>query len=118
MNRPLVYVVIGLLCAPSLAKAQHSSDSGGTSVGRAFAVEFCTACHVVAPNQRERPIYRGPTPSFVQIANKPATTADSLRSFVRTTHPTIVRPLGMPAVEVSDYQLDEIIRYILSLRRH
>jgi hypothetical protein len=72
---------------------------------------------VVAPDQPERPIYRGPTPSFVQIANKPATTADALRHFVRTAHPTIAKPLDMPAVEVSDYQPSEIICYILSLRR-
>ena len=49
-------------------------------------------------------------------ANKTTTAAESLRQFIRTTHPTIFRPLALPQVEVTDYQLDEIIRYILSLR--
>jgi hypothetical protein len=118
MRRPLACLILGLLCASGLAEAQRTSGSGGTSVGRDFAIEFCTACHVVAPDQPEGPIYRGPTPSFVQIANKPGTTAESLRHFVRATHPTVVKPLDMPAVEVSDYQLSEIIGYILSLRKH
>jgi hypothetical protein len=118
VNRSLACVVGGLLYATAIAEAQQSSDSAGISVGHDFAIEFCAACHVVASDQRQRPIYRGPSPSFIQIANKPAVTADSLRRFIRTTHPTLVKPLDMPASDVSDYQLDEIIRYILSLRRH
>ncbi len=118
MTRPLACVVVGLLCSAGLTQAQQASNSADISVGHDFAIEFCSACHVVASDQPKRPIYRGPTPSFVQIANKPATTADSLRHFVRTTHPTVVKPLDMPATDVSDYQLDEITRYILSLRRH
>src|SRR5271165_1200698 len=114
MTRSLGCAFIALVCASSPVGAQ-TQPPPATSVGHDFAMEFCTACHVVASDQRQRPIYRGPTPSFAQIANRSGTTADSLRHFVRTTHPTIARPLDMPDVELSDYQLDEIIRYIVSL---
>jgi len=119
MNKRVSTAIVGLLfvCMIGGTQAQQPPAEGGTSAGRAFALEFCTACHVVAPNQPHPPIYRGPTPSFVSIANRPTTTADSLRKFIRTTHPTTTKPLDMPEVEVTDYQLDQIIGYILSLRR-
>lgn len=117
MIRP-VDVIIGCLLfasVPVVSFAQQSQND--TSTGRDFSVEFCAACHVVTSTQRAPTIYHGATPSFAQIANKPTSTAASLRQFVRTTHATITRPLDMPELEVTDYQLDEIIRYILSLRR-
>ena len=51
------------------------------------------------------------------IANRKGITAESLREFVRTTHSTMKEPGNMPTLEVTDYQLDQIVDYILSLRR-
>ena len=108
--------LIVLAALPVNVHAQPASPETSVANGRTFAVEFCAPCHVVTANQRTPTIYRGSTPSFAQIANRTTTTAASLRNFVRTTHPTVTRPLDMPELEVTDYQLDEIIRYILSLR--
>lgn len=55
-------------------------------------------------------------PSFAAIANRPGTTAETLRKFVRTTHSTMAEPGNMPLMGATDYQLDQIVRYILSLR--
>jgi len=119
MNKRILPAILGLLlaCMTGGGHAQKPAAEGDTSAGRAFALEFCTACHVVAADQPYPPIYKGPSPSFVAIANRTTVTADGLRRFIRTTHPTIVKPLDMPSVEVTDYQLDQIIGYILSLRR-
>ena len=118
MNKRIPPAILGLLfaCMSGVVHAQKPAAEGSTGEGRAFALEFCTACHVVAANQPYPPIYKGPSPSFISIANRPTTTVDGLRRFIRTTHPTITKPLNMPSVEVTDYQLDQIIGYILSLR--
>jgi len=119
MNKRIPPAILGLLfaCMTGGGHAQKPAAEGNTSAGQTFALEFCTACHVVAADQPYPPIYQGSSPPFVSIANRSTTTADALRKFIRTTHPTIVKPLDMPSVEVSDYQLDQIIGYILSLRR-
>ena len=119
MRERLRCAVLFLLCASMSASvhAQQSAAESGIRAGHEFALELCSACHVVASDQRKPPIYKGTTPSFAAIANQPGTTAASLHRFVRTTHPTLTRPLDMPAVQVTDYQLDEIVAYILSLRR-
>jgi len=117
MQRLYLTASLFLASVPIGAYAQQMSDNTSAAKGREFAVEFCAPCHVVTPQQRAPTIYRGGTPSFADIANRPTTTAASVRTFVRTTHPTITRPLDMPKLEVTDYQLDEIVRYIMSLRK-
>jgi hypothetical protein len=72
---------------------------------------------VVAADQEVPPILRDPAPSFDVIANKPETMADSLRTFLSTTHAKIATPSGMPNPQLADYQAAAIISYILSLRR-
>lgn len=93
------------------------SQEAAVSRGRHFALLVCAACHMVAADQKAPPILRSPGPSFDAIANKPGTTADSLNTFLATTHATIAGQAGMPNQQLADYQTDEVISYILSLRR-
>ena len=92
------------------------SDEATVSQGHRFALLVCAACHVVATDQEAPPILKTPGPSFDAIANRPETTEVSLRAFLKTTHGKIAIPAGMPNPQLVDYQVDEVISYILSLR--
>jgi cytochrome c2 len=98
------------------ASVRALSEEATASQGQHFALLACAPCHVVATNQEAPPILRNPGPSFVAIANRPETTADSLSAFLSTTHAKIATPTGMPNPRLAEYQMVEVISYILSLR--
>ena len=98
------------------ASVQALSEEAAASQERRFALLVCAACHVVATDQEVPPILRTPGPSFDAIANKPGTTGDSLRVFLSTTHAKIAASTSMPNPQLADYQMAEVISYILSLR--
>jgi mono/diheme cytochrome c family protein len=98
------------------ASVQALSEEAAASQGHRFALLVCAACHVVATDQEVPPILRTPGPSFDAIANKPGTTGDSLRVFLSTTHAKIAASTSMPNPQLADYQMAEVISYILSLR--
>ena len=102
-------------CVPPYANAQ--AGDALVARGQKFAELTCAACHVVSASQQFAPILRDPAPSFDSIANRPTTTEQSLRAFLTTTHSTISNPNGMPNPQLADYQIKEVISYILSLRR-
>jgi mono/diheme cytochrome c family protein len=93
------------LTVPIDALAQPASSH---SLGRQVAIELCSSCHRVTEGQ---PLPRQDVASFVGIANLPSTTALSLRVFLRSNHK------GMPNLIVSESDTDNLIDYILSLKR-
>jgi len=98
--------------------AQQRNESQAVSNGRDLAFEVCAICHVVAPNQRDAPLIQQPTPSFEDIANDPKATAKFLRRFMATTHgEENTTPITMPHFDLSNRQWDDVIDYILSLRK-
>ena len=97
--------------------AQAVSQKATPSQGHAFALLVCAACHVVASDQEAPPILRIPGPSFDVIANNSDTTAESLHAFLSTTHAKIATATNMPNPQLAEYQMSEVITYILSLRR-
>lgn len=107
-------LLIGTLTTGASIRAL--SEEAAISQGHRFALLVCAACHVVATDQGGPPILRIPGPSFDAIANKPEITAASLRAFLTTTHAKIAIPAGMPNPQLADYQIDEVVSYILSLR--
>jgi hypothetical protein len=59
-----------------------------------------------------------PAPSFADIANRPDSSATSLRRFLTKTHwdqNTI--PMSMPSMMLTNDQAAEVTSYILSLRQ-
>lgn len=108
--------VFVLVCASLLANAQGVPGDAMAAKGRAFALLVCATCHIVSDDQQFAPVLREPAARFDAIANKPATTADSLRTFLTTTHTTFSVSSGMPNPQLADYQIDEVIRYILTLK--
>jgi len=89
----------------AFAQAPVESDH---SLGRQVALELCSSCHRITD---EQPRPRQDVPTLTAIANLPSTTALSLRVFLRSNHK------GMPNLIVSESDTNEIIDYILSLKR-
>ena len=56
-------------------------------------------------------------PSFTEVANRPDTNLKSLRKFIATTHWDMKStPVTMPNPMLTDSQVSDVSRYILSLR--
>jgi mono/diheme cytochrome c family protein len=91
------------------AAAQTPYSGGDARAGEELSRQVCTACHVVAADQRE-PRHNFGAPDFVDIADAPAVTATSLAAFLRTPHPS------MPNLILSSDEMRDVIAYILSLR--
>ena len=85
-----------------------AQPANSNSLGRQVAIELCSSCHRVTEGQ---PRPSRDVASFVAVANLPSTTALSLRVFLRSSHK------GMPDLIVSGSDTDNLIDYILSLKR-
>jgi len=84
------------------------AQSGERAAGRRLATELCGDCHQVRPPFPS--FYRHP-PTFEEIAKLPSTTRLSLKVFLQSNH-TI-----MPNFIISRSDADDIIAYIVSLKR-
>ena len=73
---------------------------------------------VVAAGQEFEPLLVQKTPGFQEIADDPKTTAASLRRFISSTHwdeKTV--PMTMPRQMLGEGQTDDVVAYIMSLRK-
>jgi len=100
-----LFGLLATLATPALAQP----EPGDAQAGRGLAANWCANCHRIAPG--------GPGPatdvaaSFASIAAMPSTTSMSLRVFLQTPH------AGMPDYRLTREQLDDVVAYLLSLRR-
>lgn len=85
-----------------------ATESDSAAAGHRLAEAWCTACHVIEPKTAGA---SNAAPDFVQVANLPSTTALSLKVFLRTSHPS------MPNLVLTADQTDDLVNYILSLKR-
>jgi len=77
------------------------------SRGRALAERQCSQCHGVG--RGEKSPYEGVS-SFTEIAAEPSITEDSLRAFLKTSHPPT------PDLIIKPADIDDLVSYIASLR--
>jgi mono/diheme cytochrome c family protein len=110
-----------MIGVPALASALLGGPALGADPdlvtrGRKFSELVCSVCHVVSMNRNEVPILRDPGPSFPAIAARPSTTEAALRNYLATRHPAMGSAGRMPNPRLVDYQIDEVVAYILSLR--
>lgn len=100
-----VLALFCVLAAPALAQP----EPGDARAGRRLAATWCADCHRIA---RGGP---GPAtdaaPPFAAIAAMPSTTSMSLRVFLQSPH------ASMPDYHLTRDQLDDLVAYLLSLRR-
>lgn len=115
---PVLVAAIVATAASTLA-AQERSNAASIRAGRGIATATCVACHVVSPDQTLKPIYAGLAPNFDDIANRPATSKDSLLAFLNSSHwsdpALLVKPAPMRLI--SDREKSDVAAFILSLRR-
>jgi len=83
---------------------------GHPAAGRSFALQVCTPCHLVAADQIS-PKRFITAPDFPAIANTLAMTELALHVFLSNPHPT------MPNLVLTPQEQDDVIAYIVSLRR-
>lgn len=98
-------------CAVTPSRAEDE-----ISAGRAFALRVCSACHVVAENQRFAPILKPPAPSFFVIARRADLSEGFLREFLSVPHGNKGKSSKMPNPQLVQYQIDEVVAYLLSLK--
>ncbi len=94
------------LIAPAAVRAQDAI--GNAAAGRRLATGWCSNCHGGDPSAAE-PLM--PAPYFAEIANRRDTTGYKLRVFLRTPH------TRMPNYVLSPDEIDDLVAYIMSLRR-
>lgn len=107
MMRSLIVFSIFLALILATPQPTHAqSSSGNPDAGRVLAKAWCAKCHRV-----ESETTGGFIADFTEVANLPSTTAISLRVFLQTSHKE------MPNITLKPAEADDIIAYILSLKR-
>jgi mono/diheme cytochrome c family protein len=109
--------MLGWLIGPLMAQQTQTSDPDEVTKGHRLAITVCAVCHVAAPDQRFLPEITDPAPSFASIVQRKEFDGDWLKNFMTTTHRGLDNPAGMPNPELMDYQIKEIVAYMLSLRK-
>ena len=107
MRRITFYLFITVTSAV-LPTPTQSLEATRHSAGRRVAMEICSHCHRVTEGQLA-PLQN--TPSFIDIANIPSTTALSLKVFLQSSHKR------MPNFIMSKSDTDDVVDYILSLKQ-
>jgi len=91
------------------AASSAAPESGGAASGHRLAEAWCKACHAIEPRTAGTP---SAAPDFAAVANQPSTTELALKVFLRSSHPS------MPNLVLTPEQTDDIVSYILSLKRN
>jgi len=109
MNRiTLLCAAIAATFAVQLPLLAQPLDSDSIAAGRKVAANICANCHEISPTNYPTTVIG---PKFDDIANLPSTTALSLKVFLRSSHNR------MPNFILSSADTDDVIAYILSLKR-
>jgi mono/diheme cytochrome c family protein len=107
--------IVGAIAAVLLAYASYTAmaqlmlPKGDVQAGRAFALEVCSVCHVVAPTQLTPPRIANAV-TFQTIANAEGMTGMKLQAILSTPHAV------MPNLILTPGEAADVIAYIMSLR--
>jgi mono/diheme cytochrome c family protein len=116
MLRRSALLTLMLSAAFASAGQAETANSDLVAAGRSFAQRVCGACHVVTPQSKESPILSPPGPSFAVLAQRPLLTEPALREFLASNHGTMGPHEAMPNPRLVDYQIDEIVAFMMSLK--
>jgi mono/diheme cytochrome c family protein len=103
-------LVAGLvsLALPAAAQTGAGVPVGDAVNGAMIAERWCTGCHAVGPAAGRA---TDGAPTLQSVADRPETTVTALRVFLRTPH------ARMPDLSLTREETDDLIAYILGLRR-
>jgi mono/diheme cytochrome c family protein len=107
---PAVIIVLGALLFIRLHDARGAIlPQDSAAAGHRLAQAWCEECHAIEATPTRK---TGAAPDFADVAARPSTTALSLKVFLRTNHPS------MPNIVIAPDQADDLVNYILSLKRN
>jgi mono/diheme cytochrome c family protein len=87
----------------------QAAELGDIDAGLQFAAQHCAGCHDI---KTRNPMTTGSgVPTFATVANNSGITRTSLVVWMQTSHP------DMPDLILEPQDLDNVIAYILSLRK-
>lgn len=97
-----------LAVSPAMSAARAQTGSEALAHGRAVAEAWCANCHVVSGSARSG---ADAAPSFASIARRAPDPAE-LRGWLANRHKST-----MPNYDLSRSEVEDVIAYLLSLRR-
>ena len=97
------------LVAAAILAGQFPALAQSAESGREIATKLCSSCHRVLPMTLAD---KADPPSFQSVADMPSTTGISLNAFLHSNHQ------NMPNFIISSAESNDIIAYILSLKKH
>ena len=104
----LPYLVAAAIIAAQFPALAQAAD-GDAASGREIATKQCSSCHRVLPMTLAD---KADPPSFQSLADLPSTTGISLNAFLHSNHK------NMPDFIISSAESNDLIAYILSLKKH
>ena len=116
MRTASIWVIIFGMVVSS-AKSQEGNTSDDVRRGHDLADMICAICHIATPDQLYKPLLKPPAPPFESIAQRKDINTVSLQNFLTTTHGGLVTPKGMPNPDLTDFQVKQVVAYLLSLRK-
>lgn len=107
----IVLAVILALAALFLIRLHNASgaQSSSAAAGHRLAEAWCKECHSIEAATIGT---ANPGPDFIKVANQLSTTALSLKVFLQSSH------RNMPNLILKPDETDNLINYILSLKRN
>jgi mono/diheme cytochrome c family protein len=114
-HRPIAGLALAVAFASKALAADP--DVGDAAEGKRLALQTCTACHRVSPDQPDPPKLQPPAPSFVSVANGAALSAPDLREFLMSRHRSAKTPPNMPTMILTEREASDLTAYIASLRK-
>jgi len=110
-------LLLTCLLYPGLAWSQDATNADDIREGHRLASELCSICHLATPDQAFRPMSRPPAPPFATIIRRKDFTAEWLTNFLKTTHRGLDEPNGMANPDLADYQIKQVVAYMMSVRQ-
>lgn len=104
------WALVAPIFAGLLFAASHVSRADQASIdrGRVLAERWCAKCHAIAPGRRS---VEREGPSFMRMAADRELNREALRQLIRLPH------YEMPPQSLTTPEIEDVIDYILSLRR-
>jgi mono/diheme cytochrome c family protein len=116
MRTGLAFWMVCFLIAGS-AWGQDAGKAEDIRQGHSLSSGLCSICHLATPDQTTLPMMRPPAPPFAKILRRDDLTAEWLTNFLKTTHRGLDVPNGMPNPDLADFQIKQIVAYLMSVRQ-
>jgi mono/diheme cytochrome c family protein len=107
--KPILGNAVAVFLLALGTQTASAQDLGDPRAGAAYADQICSECHGVHSGVRVSPNERAP--AFQIVAETRGMSEMALRAWFRTPHPS------MPNLVIRNKDADDVISYILSLKR-